>query len=119
MAGLSFVISSVKSLKVIGRNRLSFHLDQLVIIGKSHTNDKYFWVCGMGEVEPHRYGTGLMCEAHGMGYLKQIDAEEDAVAHLVNVHRASGGGRRPKGRARARQEREIAAWNARHVRERD
>lgn len=119
MAGLSFAINSVKSLKVVGRKRLQFHLDQLVIIGKAHADGKYFWVCRMGEVDPHRYGTGVMCESHGIGYRRQVEAEEDAVSHLVNVHRAMGGEKRPTGRGRLRREKQIAEWNARHVRERD
>ena len=119
MAGIGFAINSVKSLKVIGRKRVSFHLDQLVIIGKAHSDGKYFWVCRMGEVDPHRYGTGLMCESHGMGYARQIEAEEDAVSHLVNVHRATGGQRRPQGRGKIRRDRELAEWTRRHVRERD
>lgn len=119
MSGLGFAINSIKSLKVSGRKRLSFHLDQLVIIGKAHSDGRYFWVCRMGEVDPHRYGTGLMCEAHGMGYDRQLDSEEDAVSHLVNVHRAMGGQRRPDGRGRLRREKQIAAWNSKHVRERD
>jgi DNA polymerase III epsilon subunit-like protein len=113
------MIQQAKSFKVIGRKKLQFHLDQLVLIGKAHVDGKYFWVCRMGEVDPHNYGSGVMCQAHGIGYRTQHDAEEDAVCHLQNVHRAQGGQRRPQGRGRERRERELERWAARYVRERD
>lgn len=119
MSGLAFMIHAAKTLKVVGRKRISFHLDQLVLVGKSpdiSNATPYFWLCRMGEVDPHNYGAGVMCQAHGMGYSRQFNAEEDALSHLVNVHRATGGERRPKGRGRERRQREIDAWNARHVR---
>lgn len=124
--GLSFVISGLKSLKVIGRHRVRFHLDQLVMLQKQPVDGKYFWVCRMGEVDPHTFRTGVMCEGHGVNFETQIEAEDDALDHLINVHRAVGGERRAtagrsepaRARRRARRERRIEAWNDRRALER-
>lgn len=116
---VSFIVSGLKSLKIIGRNRVQFHMDQLVLIQKQPVDGKYFWLCRLGETGPHRYGQGVMCSVGGINYATQHDAEEKALEHLVNVHRASGGERKPRNRGQIRRTQKIQAWNDRRHRDED
>jgi hypothetical protein len=116
MTNVAFMVSRLKSLKVIGRNKVEFHLDDLVVIQRM-VNGNYLWFCRMSEVNPHEYGTGVTCGAYELGCGTQFDAEENALAHLVNMHRATGGSRRPKNRGKIRRQKMINEWNARRIRE--
>lgn len=112
--GLSFMVSRVKSLKVIGRKKVQFHLDDLVLL-QQQVDSRFLWFCRLAEANPHEYGTGVSCAAHGFNFNTQQDAEEAALGHLTNVHRATGGERRPAGRGKERREREIQRWNSRRL----
>lgn len=100
------------ALKSIGRKKITFHLDQLVFLSKE--NDGYAYFCEMAESGVRVYGTGVVCSHSELGFDTQEEAEEAALEHLVQMHQAMGGERRPKHRGRERRDRQIAAWNARH-----
>lgn len=106
----------LKSLKVIGRKKITFHLDEITVIHRM-VNGQYLWFCQMAEANPHQYGAGVSCEGRGMGYNNQYEAEEAAVQHLQLTHRAHGGEKLEKGRGIVRRAREIDAWNARRLKE--
>lgn len=110
--GLSFVINGLKSLKVVGRKRVQFHLDELVMIQRQPNGAGYFWICRMAEADPHAFRVGVSCAEHGINFGSQRECEEAALEHLCQVHRGVGGAVRDPGhkRSRARREREFERW---------
>lgn len=56
---------------------------------------------------------GVACGISGRGLSSQHEAEEHALAHLIERHRAAGGMKLPKGRGTARRIRKIDEWNDR------
>lgn len=113
MGSVAFMVSRLKSFKIIGRNRVQFHLDDLVML-RRQVDGRYFWLCRMAEVDPYQYGTGVACASHGTNINTQFLAEEAALDHIVNVHRGIGGERRPRHRGVERRAKDIARWNSRH-----
>lgn len=104
------------ALKSIGRKKITFHLDQLVYLSNVSEDDGFAYFCEMAESQVRMFGTGVVCGHSEIGFDTQEKAEEAALEHLVQMHLAMGGERRPKHRGRERRERNIAAWNARHGR---
>lgn len=109
------------ALKSIGRKKITFHLDQLVYLFQHDDPEEgqkagYAYFCEMAESQVRMFGTGVVCGHEELGFDTQEEAEEAALEHLVQMHQAMGGQRRPKHRGRERRARKIAEWNARHGR---
>lgn len=109
------------SLKLIGRRKVQFHLDDLVRFEQAQDDDSlYRWVCLMAESGIHNMpaghvvgGLAVSCGEHGQDYANLEVAAEAALEHVVNEHRGQGGERLVKSRGRERRERLIEQWNER------
>lgn len=109
------------SLKVIGRRKVRFHLDDLVYFGRRYKTKRtegegpYFWICRMAEPvnDPTLLAIGTACGVCGEGFMTQHEAEEAALEHLAIVHRGTDGQRLPPHRGQQRRERQRERWNDR------
>lgn len=110
------------ALKVSGRKKICFHLDQLVYFTERYIEgekaNRYEWKCEMVESGARVWGSGVMCAHTEIGYHTLEEAAEAALKHVQEMHQAMGGSRLPQGRGKARRERRITEWNARRLKER-
>lgn len=109
------------ALKVSGRKKVCFHLDQLVYFAEVYhpevRENLIDWQCEMVEPGVRVWGTGVMCGHTEIGFQTLEEAAESALTHIQEMHQAMGGTRLPKGRGKERRERRIAEWNARRLAE--
>ena len=109
------------SLKLIGRRKVQFHLDDLVNFSQPGEDNTLFqWVCLLAEPGIYQMpighvvgGLAVSCGEYGRDYPSLEDAAEAALEHVVNEHRGQGGERLVKSRGRERRERLIEQWNDR------
>lgn len=109
------------SLKLIGRKKVQFHLDDLVRFVQDDDDESlYRWVCLLAESDIHNMradhvvgGLAVSCGEYGQDYASLEGAAEAALEHIVNEHRGQGGERLPKDRGRVRREKKIEQWNDR------
>lgn len=112
------------ALKVSGRKKITFHLDQLVYFAQTPYDPANKWSgrtfeyqCEMIESGARVWGTGVMCGHTEIDFHTLEGAAEAALAHIQEMHQAMGGARLPQGRGKERRERKIDEWSARRRRE--